>query len=77
MLASQGLNNHYIDLPFPKQQILDSSKLKVLVDENFKIEESGREFSKRVENIVVKGEIVFSKNLYCRQVKTKACLRKG
>ena len=39
---------------FPKQQILDSSKLK---DDNFKFDENGVEFSKRVENNVGKGEI--------------------
>ena len=46
------------------------------------------EFSLRVENTVGKGEIacykqfllfptVFSKDLYCRQVKTGPCLGKG
>ena len=40
---------------FPKQQILDSSKLKELADENFKLDDST--FSKRVENTVRKGEI--------------------
>ena len=42
---------------FPKQQILDSSKLKEIVDDNFKFDESGRMFSRRVENTVGKGEI--------------------
>ena len=37
--------------PFPKRQILDSSKL------NFKFEENDRKFSKCVENTVEKGEI--------------------
>ena len=39
-----------------------------------------REFSKWVENNVGKGEIaptVFSEDLYCRHVKTRACLGKG
>ena len=35
---------------FPKRQILDSSKLKEFEDDNFKFDENGREFSKRVEN---------------------------
>ena len=35
---------HY-PLPFPKQQILDSSKLKDFADDNFKFEENGRKFS--------------------------------
>ena len=46
-----------------------------------------KNFPKREENTVGKGEIasykqifpfpVFSKDLYCRQVKTRACLGKG
>ena len=43
--------------PLPKQQILDSSKLKEFVDDNFKFDEYGRKFSKWVENTVGKGEI--------------------
>ena len=41
---------------FPKQQILDASKLKAFADDNFKFDENGRKFSKRVENTVGKGE---------------------
>ena len=48
---------------------------------NSEFDENGRKFSKRLENTVEKGEIarlraisrfptVFSKDLYCRQVKT-------
>ena len=43
--------------PFPKQQILDSSKLKEFTDDNFRFHKNGRKFSKRVENTVGKGEI--------------------
>ena len=43
--------------PFPKRQILDSSKLTEFADDNFKSDEYGRKFSKRVENTVGKGEI--------------------
>ena len=43
--------------PFPKRQILDSSKLKEFADNNFKFNENGRELPKRVENAVGKGEI--------------------
>ena len=53
--------------------ILDSSKLKEFADDNSKFDENGREFSKKVENTVVNGEIahdnqfllyrVFSKDL--------------
>ena len=63
-----------------KQQILDSSKLKEFVDDNFKFDEYSRKFSKRVENTVGKGEIAryehflffpqFSKDLSCRHAKT-------
>ena len=59
--------------PSPKQRILDSSKLKEFADDNFKFDEYGRKFSKRMENIVGKGAIacyeqfllfpVFSKRL--------------
>ena len=37
--------------------ILDSSKLKVFADDNFKLDENGRKFSKRVENTVGKVEV--------------------
>ena len=46
---------HY---PFPKKQILDYSKLKEFVDDNFKFDENGRKVSKRIDNTVGKGEIV-------------------
>ena len=42
---------------FPKRQILDSSRLKEYANDNFKFDENGRKFSKRVENTVGKGEI--------------------
>ena len=41
--------------PFPKRQILDSSKLKGFADNKF--DENGRKFPKWVENTVGKGEI--------------------
>ena len=44
-------------LPFPKRQILDSSKLKKFADNNFILDENARKFPKRVENTVGKGEI--------------------
>ena len=43
--------------PFPKRQILNSSKLKGIADDNFKFGENGRKFSRLVENTVGKGEI--------------------
>ena len=36
--------------PFPKRQILDSSKLREFADNYFKFDENGRKFSKQVEN---------------------------
>ena len=44
-------------LPFPKRHILLTSKLKEFADDNFKFDENGKKFSKRVENTVGKGEI--------------------
>ena len=41
----------------PKQQILDSSKLKEFADNNSEIDKNASEFSKRVQNTVGKGEI--------------------
>ena len=76
-----GLNS------FPIKQVLDSSKLKELADDNFTFDENGRMFSKWVENTVGKGEIaryeqfllfsIFLKELYCRHIKTRDCLEKG
>ena len=43
--------------PFPKQQILDSFKLKEFADDNFKVDENCRKFSKCVEKTLGKGEI--------------------
>ena len=49
-----------------------------VADDNFKFDENGGEFFKRVENIVVKGKLIvarnfpiltmFSKDLYCRHL---------
>ena len=60
---------------------LDSSKLKESADNKLRLDENSRKFSKWVENTVGKVEIarfptVFSKELYCRHVKTRACLGK-
>ena len=48
----------------------------------FKFDENGRKFSKRIENTVSKGEIsafptALSKDLYDRHVNTRACLVKS
>ena len=44
-------------VPFPKRQTLESSNLKEFADDNFRSDENGRKFSKRVENTVGKEEI--------------------
>ena len=49
------------DLSFPKQQILDSFKLKEFADNNIKFDENGKMFFKWVENTVGKGEIAHYK----------------
>ena len=78
----------YLGQPFPKGQTLDFSKLKEIADDNFKFYKNGGKFSERVENSVEKGKnclsqaiipfsTEFSKDLYCRHIKTRACLRKG
>ena len=46
-----------LDQPFPKRQILDTSKLNEFADDDFKLDENGRNFSKWVVNTVGKGEI--------------------
>ena len=58
----------------------------MFAEDNIKFNKNGRKVSKRAENIVGKGWIdplaicsfptVFSKDLYGRHVKTRACLRK-
>ena len=62
------------DKPFPKRQILHSSKLKVFADDNSKFDENGRKFLKRVENTVGKGEIARSEQyLLSPQCFQKTC----
>ena len=75
--------------PFPKRQILDSSKPKEFADDNFKFDENVGKLSKRVENTVVKGEIgsfttsnfSFSHRVFKSPLlqtrKTRTCLGKG
>ena len=52
--------NHVLikgSLTLSKTTNFDSSKLKVFIDDNFKLYEHGRIFSKSLENSVEKGEI--------------------
>ena len=46
---------------FTNDNISDWSKLKVFADDNFEFDESGVNFSKRLENTVRKGEIACDK----------------
>ena len=66
-------NIFYSFQPFPKQQILDSSKLKEFADDNFQFYEYGRKLYKRVENAVVKGEIALSSFSFSHSVLKKFC----
>ena len=54
-MVLQGFFLRLGSLTFPKQQILDSSKLKEFADDNFKFDKYGKKFSKRVENTGGKG----------------------
>ena len=78
---------HWTDInPFKK--FLDSFKLKEFAGDIFKFDENSRKFSKREENNVGKKRnfslrtfttlpTLFLKDLYCRNVKSRPCLRKG
>ena len=67
--------------------ILDSSKLKEIADDNFKFDknggkglQTGRKHCGKRRNCSLRAispfPAVFSKDLHCRQVKTRACLGK-
>ena len=77
----RGLN------PFPNDKFY-TSKLPEFAEDNLKFDENGGKFSKRVENTMEKRRscssravspfpTVFSKDLYCRHIKTRACLGLG
>ena len=60
--------------PFPKRQILDSSKLKEFADDNIKFGNNGRKFFKQVENAEGKGEIArYEQFLLFQQCFQKTC----
>ena len=65
---------------FAKLQISDSSKLKEIADDNFKLDKNGRKFSKQVENTVVEGEIACHEQFlllpYCFQKVSTADTKK-
>ena len=83
--ATPDLLKHFVN-PFPNDKF-KTSKLKEFTDDKYELVDNGRKFSKRKENTVGREEIaryeqillfqVFSKDLYCRHVKTRACLGKG
>ena len=74
-LCSRGLRYYPGSVKlFPKRQILDSSKLKETADDHFKFDEKGRQFSKREENTVEKGEIArYEQFLFFPQCFQKTC----
>ena len=55
---------------------MDPSKPKEFADDNIRLEKNGRKFSKRVENTVGKGEIVF-KRLLLQTRKNQGLFGKG
>ena len=60
--------------PFPNDNFFYSSKFKALAEDNFKLDENGRKFSKQVENTVGKGEIAhYEQFLLFPQCFQKAC----
>ena len=59
---------------FPKQQILDSSKSKEFEDDKIKVDETGREFSKWIENTPGKAEIAhYEQFLFFPECFQKTC----
>ena len=74
-------------LTFSKTTDFRPFQIKEFAQDNFQFGDNGRKFSKWVENTVEKREIahyeqfllfpVFSNDLYCRHLKTRACLGKG
>ena len=72
---------------FPKRQVLDSSKLEEFADDNYEFDDvaesspTDKTHCGKRRNCSLR-EIspfpaLFSKDLYCRQVKTGICLQKG
>ena len=78
VLSPSQYNLHDVEngiLPFPKQQVLDCSRLKEFADDNFSCNENGRKFSKWVENSMRKGEIArYEQFLLVQQCFQKTCI---
>ena len=86
-LVGSGLGWCYVIYSFQNNILLDYSKLKEFTDDNFKVDENGIKLYKWVENTgkrrncslqgISPFPTVFSEDMYCRDVKTRACLGKG
>ena len=84
-MAGRQLGSNLVHLHI--KSCIYSSKLKEYADNNFECDENGRGSSKRVNSVgkrrncslrrISSFPAVFSKDLYCRHVRTRACLRKG
>ena len=66
----------------PKRQIFYSSKLREFADDNFKFDETGGKFLKRVENTEGKGEIAHYEQFllfpqYFKQLLLQICENQG
>ena len=62
--------------PLPDDKIKNRSNLKQSADDNFKLDENSRKFSKRVKNTVGKGEIArYKQFLLFPQCFQKACFQ--
>ena len=69
--------------PFPKQQILDSSKLKEFADNNFTFDENDGKLSKQVEKyqgksekLLVTSDFSFSHSVF-KRLGLQTCIKKG
>ena len=82
MSSAKGYNS------LPNDKILDSSTLREFAENNSKLDKNGGEFPKWVENNAGKRRncllqaispfpTLFSKDWYCRYIKTRAYLGKG
>ena len=80
MLVASNFLFYLLNKPFPKRQILDSLKMKEFADDNLKFDENGtgRKLCGKRKNCSLRAispfPTEFSKDLYCRHVKTRACL---
>ena len=73
-MFSLNLNLWPVLHSFKKRQVLDSSKLKQFADDNFKFDENGGHFSRKIENTVGKGEIAhYEQFLHFPHMFSKTC----